>query len=140
MQSDGERMRPDQAGNVRDSARREVTYSRAMKQEGNLLMRKTADGFAVAWTNPHIFTSECHSARQPTSPSSNHLLVFSLLSLSHGCRSSENRCVIISHIIQPGRPNVLSPGDVLRLTLSCSPSKSLLPIRRGTGTILFFVI
>lgn len=69
VQSDGERMRPDQAGNVRDSARREVTYSRAMKQEGNLLMRKTADGFAVAWTNPHIFTSECHSARQPTSPS-----------------------------------------------------------------------
>lgn len=58
VQSDGEWMRPDQAGNVRALARCEVTYLCAMKQEGILLMRKTADGFAVAWTNPHIYTLE----------------------------------------------------------------------------------
>lgn len=75
VQSDGEWMRPEQAGNVRASARREVTYSRAMKQEENLLMRKTADGLAVAWTR--IATQRPSSP--PSSPS-NHLFMCSAFS------------------------------------------------------------
>lgn len=53
-ESDGGRMGPDEAGNVRAAVSRVVTCSQAVKQE-NSAMWKCADGLGATRTRPYIY-------------------------------------------------------------------------------------